>query len=562
MPRVVQDTAELRRILSIPRRAQEHDPELAVELTRYLRRPGGTQTLRPIQATALRDMWQSRGLFGPIGVGEGKTLITLLAPVVLDAKAPILLLPAKLIDKTRRELVELNKHWKIANHTRMYSYETLGRADHVHLLRTYPVCDLLVCDEAHKIRNPKAAVTRRVRRFLDEHKVPFVALSGTATKRSIRDYEHLLAWALGASSPLPHHYGEVEDWADALDEHDRERPDPGALVLLSDGDASLSAVRRGYQSRLVETPGVVVSIRNRIGASLLIRGVRYPQGPAIADAFAALRNDWELPDGTPLVDGMSMWRHARELALGFWSKWDPPGPPHWMIPRAAWGKRLREILGRSRSLDSELHVIRSIDAGDTRDSLRGAKATLDAWRAVKDSFEPNPVPVWIDDGPVDFAASWARTHEGIVWCDHVPFAERLRDLTGLPYYGRQGVDACTGRALDQHGKGSCIASRQSGAEGFNLQRWSEALVTAVVANGMQSEQLLGRLHRPGQESDVMFDLMIGCREHLTSFWKARSDATYAFETFGDEQKLLYADLDVPSDVDESGPQWWDKTSSG
>lgn len=551
--RVVQDSLELRRILALPRRPQEHDEDLAAELTRHLRRPNGGQTLRAIQATALHEAWRTRGLFGPIGVGEGKTLVTLLVPLVLGLKAPVLLTKAKLLEKTRRDMVELNRHWKIPNHIRMYSYETLGRADHVHLLRRHPLTDGIIADECHALRNASAAVSRRVKRHFDEYPdTPFIGLSGSICKRSIRDYGHLIRWALKSGAPLPQHHGELEDWADALDEHDRERPEPGALVLFSDGETDLLSVRRGYQRRLVETPGVVSSIRNRISASLLIRGVRYPQGPAIAEAFALLRDKMELPDGTELISGMEVWRHARELALGFWGRWDPPAPEAWLAPRRAWGRRLWEILGRSRTLDSELHVIRAIDAGDRRDALAGAQELLATWRAVKDSFEPNPVPVWIDDQPLEFAAAWARSHTGIVWCDHVPFAVELAKRTKLTYYGRKGEDS-EGHLLDQH-VGTCIASRQSGAEGFNLQRWSEALVTAVVANGIQTEQLLGRHHRPGQDDDVVFDLMLGCREHLESFWKARADAEFERDTMGAEAKILYADVDV-DDVNDSAPQW-------
>jgi hypothetical protein len=546
VPRVVQDSAELRRILALERRAQHHDAELAASLTRNFRRPGGTQTLRPIQATALYEAWLRRGLFGPIGVGEGKTLITLLVALVLNLRAPILALPAKLIDKTRREMLALNRHWKIPNHIRMYSYEILGRADHVHLLNRLPLTDGIIADECHKLRNPKAAVSRRFRRFFDEHPdVPFIGLSGSICKRSLQDYEHLLRWALKSGSPLPHNWSELEDWSDAIDHHDRDRPEPGALVLLSNGDPDLAAVREGYRRRLVETPGVVSSVRNRISASLLLRGTRYPQGPAIVEAFARLRHDWELPDGTPLVDGMEIWRHARELALGFWMKWDPPAPEPWLQARKAWSKACRAILSASRTLDSELTVMRAIDDG----KHRGVEHVLASWRAIRDTFEPNPVPVWIDDGPLAFAEEWGRKHVGIIWCDHVPFAKRLAERTKWPYYGQHGKRE-DGMSLDEHTEGTCIASRQSGAEGFNLQRWSEALVTAVVANGVQSEQLFGRLHRPGQDSDVTFDLMLGCREHLESFWKAHADAHFVLATTGDEQKLCYADIDVPDTYSE------------
>jgi len=504
-------------------------------------------------------MWRMRGLFGPMRVGAGKTLITLLAPLILNARAPILVLPAKLIDKTKREMVSLNKHWKIPNHIRIYSYEMLGRVDHVHLLQKYPLCDLIIADECHKLRNPKAAVSRRFKRHFEAHPgCMFIGLSGTITKRSIRDYEHLMRWALKPiNSPLPMNWGEVEDWSDVLDEHSRDRPAPGALAFFtSQPEPSLKEIRQGYQKRLIETGGIVTTTDHRIDASLLLRGVRYPQGRAINEAFSTLRDLWEMPDGTPLIDAKSVWRHARELALGFWGRWDPYPPDEWMLPRAEWAKTCRKILSASRSLDSEKAVVNAIDSGLHRD----AAPILRAWRAIKDTFEPNPVPVWIDPKPLEWVADWCLRNVGIVWTEHVPFANELAKRTKLCYYGRKGVDEKTGKVLDKHDPTwTCIASIKSGSEGFNLQAWNTALVTAVVPNGSQSEQLFGRLHRDGTKHDeVTFDLMLGCREHLTSFWRARSDAQFVKDTTGEEQKLLYADIDVPEDIIDSAPQWASK----
>lgn len=69
------------------------------------------------------------GLFGPIPVGEGKTLISLLAPYLLQAQRPVLLLPAMLVEKTHRERAELSKHWHIPLNIRLISIESLGRVN-------------------------------------------------------------------------------------------------------------------------------------------------------------------------------------------------------------------------------------------------------------------------------------------------------------------------------------------------------------------------------------------------------------------------------------------------
>ena len=93
----------------IPRRTPLSPDEEAEQidlLTNHLRTPGGTMRLRPVQAQALYEMHDYGGLFGPIRVSGGKTLITLLAALVLEAQRPMLIVPAALIEKTRNGSAE------------------------------------------------------------------------------------------------------------------------------------------------------------------------------------------------------------------------------------------------------------------------------------------------------------------------------------------------------------------------------------------------------------------------------------------------------------------------
>ena len=99
----MQRSRELDRILALPRR-QWADEGFAAELTKCLKRPGGTMTLLPIQAQALCELIASDGLVAPIRVGGGKTLITLLAPFVVRAKRPLLVTRASLLEKTKRDI--------------------------------------------------------------------------------------------------------------------------------------------------------------------------------------------------------------------------------------------------------------------------------------------------------------------------------------------------------------------------------------------------------------------------------------------------------------------------
>lgn len=546
----VQMTAELRRILAIPRRvwSTEEAGAMAAELTAILRTPRGAMALRPIQAIALYEAGTQGGMFGAIGVGHGKTLLSLLTPNVMDSKRPLLLVPAKLVAKTKREARLLAQHWRLPNFMRIESYELLGRTQAAELLARY-MPDLIVCDESHRLKSPKAAVTRRVMRYLGEHpECRLVAMSGTITTRSLRDYAHLLARSV-PDSPLPRSWSELEEWSDALDEKPRaeSRMGVGALIELCNAEEraavdKLSGVRRAYRRRFSDSPGVIATVENTVEASLSITSVEPTMSRETDEAFRRLRGDWALPnDEEPIADGISLWRHARELALGFYYKWDPAPPKEWLAARKAWASDCRYILqSNRRDLDSELQVAQAVMAGHY------PSGTLRAWQAIRDAFKPNTVPVWIDDGAVRKCAAWGGgAAVGIIWTEHNAFAERLSEFTGWDYYGAQGVNAKGEPIEAARPNKSIIASIASNGEGRNLQAWSRNLITSMPANGRTMEQLLGRTHRPGQLADeVTYEVLVSCREHADAFTRACADARFIEDSTGQPQKLLFADVDM------------------
>lgn len=551
---------ELQRIRALPRRLWEpYAKELADELTAILRTPNGGMRLRPIQAVALAEIGTVGGLFGPIRVGAGKTLVSLLAPECAFAQRPLLLVPAALVGKTERDRATLSAHWRLSSFVRIMSYEWLGRAQAAEALDDYRP-DLIIADEVHRLKNPRAAVTRRVRRFMtDNPDTKFVGMSGTITKRSIKDFAHVVKWTHAPSdAPVPRWHGDLELWADALDERKGQlrRADPGAIRVLCNEDEDRlwnveprKAARQAFRRRLVETPGVVATKETPIDASIRVRGVEPKITPAIDEAFDRLRYRWETPDGWPIADGLAMFRHARELALGFYYVWNPRPPKHWLEARRAWAAFVRQVLRHSRKLDSELQVRRRhAEAPECR-----------AWLAVRDEFKPNTEPCWIDASVLRAAIAWANKHKGIVWVEHTCFGDLLSRMSGIPYYGRKGLDA-RGNAIEAHAPGKpLVASIQSNSTGRNLQAWSRNLIASMPANGMQTEQLFGRTHRDGQDADeVLFDVFVSCAEHVGSFWQAKRDCEFVADSTGSPQKLLLADVDMPtadSIAFRSGARW-------
>lgn len=557
----VAGSPELERIKDIHRRRWEQDPDLPQLiqlLTEEYKTPGGAQTLRPVQAQSLRELYELGGLLGPIPVGEGKTLISLLAPAVLEAKRPVLLLPAKLIEKTEGEIRALRHHWRIPTNIRLVSVELLGSPKAGPELLDKYLPDLIVCDEAHRFKNLRAARTRRLKRYLEAHPdCVYVALSGTIMDSSLRDYHHLQAWALPEPlQPLPRTWAELQDWADALDENVAKRLAPGALLdLCEPGERNdLAGVRRAFGRRLVETPGVIVVNGSGVHCSLSVEGDLFDgYSPETDEAFATLAK-WVTPDGWELTDSLSKWAHEYQMALGFYYRWNPRPPKAWMQARQDWSRFCRDIVQHNRrNLDTEFHVVRAIDQGLYDNKL------LETWRAVRPTFTPNVESVWVDGAVLEHVAQWLDRERGIVWVNHTEFGEALSELTGAPYFGAQGLDA-KGRSIEVCKGGPIIASIKANSEGRNLQdRWSSNYITAPPGTAKEWEQLIGRTHRPGQKADeVACTVLFGCLAQYSALIRAKARSQFVKDSSTQDRKLLLADWLVPTITEVSqmrGPRW-------
>jgi len=565
--RAVSHSPELKRVLEIPRRAWTDAQlvELAKTLTGLLRTLVGTMALRPIQALALHDIGTHGGLFGPIRVGGGKTLISLLAPYMLGSKRPMLFLPASLIEKTERERRLLAKHWRIPTHMRIQSYEMMGRSNCARLLDEVRP-DLLVLDEAHKVKNAKAGVSRRFIRYMRENPdTKVVAISGTMMKSSIRDFGRILRWCLKDQAPVPEEDGELEEWADALDENSNflKQIDPGALTALCNAEEKASedtttAARRGFQRRLTDTAGVVSTGGDQVACSLYINALPLTVSKATEDNFKKLREEWRTPDDWDISEAIAVWRHAKELALGFHYVWDPRPPDDWRLARSAWKQRVRKILSHSHHLDTEKQVADECRAGEI------PRQEFDAWKAIEKTFIPNVKAVWHDTSALEACQRWMQAGPGIVWTEHRFFAWELARITGATYYGRKGLDS-KGRYIEDAKPSDCvIASIPANSTGRNLQtNWSRNLITSGPTGGASAtEQLLGRTHRDGQRADeVTCDILFACWEHFDGWTRTRAEALMTQDTMGQPQKVLMADCNFPSEHDVRMMQGhrWQKT---
>lgn len=565
----VRESEDFRRIRDLPIRGDEAYPRnLAEEMTRLVRTPGGTQTLFDVQAKALWDLGTHRKGFLPIRVSGGKTLISFLAPRMVDAKRPLLLIPAALTQKTERDWLAAAKNWRIAKHLKFASYQTLGRVSGATLLDTYKP-DMIIADEAFFLKNIRAAVTRRVARYMEVNPTTiFVPMAGTIIKHSVKEMAHLMKWSHGSMSALPLDKETLFEWAEALDEglNMFQQKDPGVLLDLFPGayedaakfgDDNNRRARRVFQLRLQHTPGVVVAdAKDQYTGSLQIDALEYTPNDVTEQNFKILRETMCRPDGWALTEAVQAWAVARQLILGLHYTYDPLPPEEWLLARKLWAAFVREYLASTEAhtlqIDSELQVVNGVDSGQIEDEY----GLLAEWRKIKPTFEINSVPVWHDQTALKLCSDWLHNNpRGICWVEHRHFARELERISDVPYFGAKGYDRKDNFIEDA--TGPVIASIAANSSGRNLQhKWDCNLVTAPPADSERWEQLLARTHRYRQQADsVTVEVLCACREHLESIPRALSSSEVKKDLLGWDNKLKIADITWPSSEGKKGPRY-------
>lgn len=246
----------------------------------------------------------------------------------------------------------------------------------------------------------------------------------------------------------------------------------------------------------------------------------------LTQAFMQLRGLWETPDNWPIPDPPSLWRHGRDLACGYYYRWNPRPPKHWFYAYRAWALYVRQVIHNRRlRLNTEAQVAQACAGG------RLAPDLYNAWQQVKPDYEPRTEPLWLDREALDLAYDWLMTQEGIVWVEDVALGEMLSRYTKVPFYG---PGKCLSQAL-----GPVIASVEAQAQGPNLKQWHRNLVLSCPADGCSWEQMIRRTHHDDQPADkVKFEIVLACKEQIQSLYQALSDARFLESTTGQPQKLI------------------------
>lgn len=564
----VRSGPEFQRITALPRRKWETDPgiqELITLLTNHCKTPNGTRVLRAGQAVALRELHDFNSCLAASEVGSGKTDIAFLSAVIKDARRPLFLAPAKLLGqynkayectrlgKTEREFKKLSLEWEGNPNWKYLSYEKLSRDKQSDFLDRYEP-DLIVAEEAHKIKNVRSGRTKRVKRYMTAHPdTIFIPLTGSLKRRSLLECAHIVEWAMREYSPIPRtkFYGELDEWRRALDLNTREQDavDVGVLTAFAPG-GDLQAIRDAYTTYRQETPGWVTVVGSGIDCTLMLEGEQVEGYPKhVDDKFEALRESYETPDGESFVEPKQLWQFLERCSLGYWHRLRPEPPEVWKEAKRAWGSFVREILSHNKQhLDTELQVARACARGDIVDHGLYAR-----WKEIRPLYNPDEhrTREWFDDTFLSWCVKWLEKEKSPLFTPAIGLGQKLKEVTGLPYFHEGARDPKFGH-IDEYKGGACIASMGAVLEGYNLQdRWNKGCLIGRFSNSSELHQLIGRFHRPGQEADdVEFTFPYGCIETLDALWRARAEAS---EGDNKQHKLITGDWAV--DTLEDAATW-------
>lgn len=530
-----------------------------------------------MQAAACLYLGTLRGVFIQGRVGIGKTLALALAPKVAKCERAVIIVPGGILKEVKAHIESLRRHWELPVGVMVVSFTTLSR---------YPAAgktlgdlwggqgpDGIFPDEVHNLSNvggagrskQGSAVARLINDWMVAHpETVFGSATGSCDVHGIRDYSHLLDWALRDGSPLPRDPAELEVWARVIDDGcEADAAWVGAQLDPEYRPATVTAVRRVYRERLRSTPGVIIA-DDQFTAVPLTVSEHVVTDPKLDEHFERLRELWQRPDGLDVLDERvseddlaadrepdrvdgSIWAVARRMARGLCYVLDPPPPAEWKQARREYFSYARALLEEG-IFYTELQVRRHAEEC-------GAPAWL-AWKAIRPQYDPkqHQKTMWLSTAALEWAEDWGQREPGIIWTDDTAFAVELAARTGWVFYAGKGF-ARTGEYIEDAPRGvTAIASRRANGTGRNLQyQWSRMLFTCVPANAAITEQNLGREHREGIEtwaSSVHADIMIGCSEDRGAIQKVFAGAYRTRESIYD-CKVLHANWTRVENVPDS-----------
>lgn len=363
--------SDIRRICALPVRAPLTMEETDFFSARYALQESYRRgfRLRPLQAQALCDYEMEGGLLAPIGVGGGKTLISVCIAhrayksghrtVMVLVPSPTLLgfaqqlplirswvpvgVPIHIVQGPQPKRAAVYRS-KMAG-CYVVPYSLLSTEDASEMLHAIDP-SVIVMDELHRLKHGDAARTRRVTKFLKEKKwrVEIAAMSGSLTSRSVKDYAHVAWWALGNKAPVPTTYHTLVHLCSTIDSgaepssYQRKLWQPlrtWCRLWFPNEELSFddTGIRRAFQLRLRSAPGVVSSTEEdqldvplKIHPRPVLDAAERPGYAEVLRLIEQVEKFGTAPNGDAIDHAIHNHKWLRELTMGFYNSLEWPEP--------------------------------------------------------------------------------------------------------------------------------------------------------------------------------------------------------------------------------------------
>jgi hypothetical protein len=623
--------SEIQRICHIPISEPLTDAEVEAVNQVQIKAEAYTKGFRfkRVQAEALQTFAEKGSVFAPVSVGGGKTLICLRCLGIAfenGVQRAVMVVPSNVynqlishdIDWARRRVpLGFNfyllggkspaKRRELAGGRRgcwVLPYSLLSRPDTFELLEAIRP-ELIVFDEAHNIKNRGAARTKRILTYWKKHRPRVACASGTMTRKSIKDFSHMLTMSLGAGAPVPADANIVQEWAAVLDSEQAQtetyhkgKASAGPLRPLINWsnrhfshtriDFDVPGFRQAFQNRLLTTPGVIATPADELGTSIVIQNLKgshmtRPGGAELDELIHKLNNAWVSPSGDEIEHAMLIWGLNYQLTAGFYYLQIWPEPEDIAHKRGMSADEAESLLERSIDYHERLNeyhkVLRAwfthgghrpgldtpmLVGGDMarHGSTNVGNELFMSWQQKEAAdFEGRvarlSLPVRVCDYKLQMAVDWCKQQEeglgGILWYHHDDLGLWLFET--LMASGIPAVHCPAGREADKfltpydeaakRCKGKfLVCSTRAHGQGKNLQFMQNQLFVQLPVSEDSMEQSIGRTHRSGQEADEVVCTTLVSNEFDDMCLAAiLNDAIYVQETMNNPQKVLIASWD-------------------
>ena len=531
--------------------------------------------LRVSQLEGLASVAKFRRAFCSMGVGEGKTYVSFLAPIVARSHRALLMLPSNLIEKTiKLAIPEIEKNFNLKldwcclsgmsqtsrrnmmnkHRITIFPYSFLSVEDTEELLELSKA-DMIISDECHSLKDYGSAKTKRFMKYIEKYPdCDLVFMSATSVQTTILDYHHLITHCLKHLSPLPHDRNLAYEMQEVI-AHDQYKKvaiskffcnlAPKLKMSYGENLVNVELCRNFMRELFASSPATVLTENQSVSCSIFIDVIEMQMPDKLASVIKEIQETWCTPSGDELEDYLSVHNLLTQISSGFYYRlfWEP-GTPEWVINN--WRKR-NEFVSAVRKFIKQRHRTRLDTPGLVERALEKDISTVSRvqpeYSAWKKSFvigqeltERTRERIWESLYKIDEAVKWAKKFKhGIIWYKWDEVGLKLKEFIPYATYCPAGVD------VFELNKSGILICSLAHAEGQNLQHHNRCLIFDIPESGADMEQLIGREHRQGQKEDCVFvDILVANVIDKANLKKVYLQSKYLHQT-NQQQKFIIAD---------------------